>query len=451
MLDRLKLNVDDLMKMTPEQQFLVIGNAISKLSTSAEQTAASFSIFGRAGASLKGIFKEAGFAELGTKQSQLGQSLAKNADNFSKISAKLRDSGEFFRGFFVEMAGAVAPSILELFKLFEGGDMLAGFGAKLGEQIKFGVEVLIGAFKSGMIFELLRASFETASIVFMDLFERSVKYIGAYMNKVLSSDALSGIGGGLIDMFAGSLKALSGLLIASFQEPLIYFKNVFDNIIQEIVVGLSEGLVRSFIPLGNILKLLGVDVAEMVNVRGKLEQTGLIQSPENIDIKNRENIGALGQNLKDTGINQIADGFKNMLNGAKNGLDAVTSANVEFEKQGEKAKNATSGLVGQLNALAVAGKPTEKAVSEIAGAEVLGAKVKSMSGGKASEGVSSLQRIGGGGGAFRAADPIVKETQKQTAVMEKVATLIEPITKKVTENALVPSMNQGGMVKAFLS
>lgn len=450
MLARLKLSVDDLMKMTPEQQFMTIGKAISNLSTSAEQTAAAFSIFGRAGASLKGVFKEAGFAELGTKQSEAGVALAKNADNFSKISAKLRDSGSFFRGFFIEMAGAVAPSILELFKFFEGGDMLAGFGAKLGDQIKFGIEVLTGAFKSGMIFELLKISFETAVIVFQDLFERTIKYIGAYMNRVLSSDALSGIGGGLIDMFAGSLKALSGLLIASFQEPLIFFKNVFDNIVQEIVVGLAEGLVNSITPLGGILKALGVDLAEQLDVRGKLEGTGLIQSPENIDIKNRENIGALGKDLKDAGLNQIADGFKNMLNGAKNGIDAVTSANIEFEKQGEKARNATAGLAGQLGAVAVAGRASASAVGEVVGAEVLGAKTKTTGGGRTADGVSSLQRIGGGGGAFKPADPIVKETQKQTAVMEKVATLIEPITKKVTENSLMPSMNQEGMVGAFL-
>lgn len=450
MLARLKLSVDDLMKMTPEQQFMTIGKAISNLSTSAEQTAAAFSIFGRAGASLKGVFKEAGFAELGTKQSETGVALAKNADNFSKISAKLRDSGSFFRGFFIEMAGAIAPSILELFKFFEGGDMLAGFGAKLGDQIKFGIEVLTGAFKSGMIFELLKISFETAVIVFQDLFERTIKYIGAYMNRVLSSDALSGIGGGLIDMFAGSLKALSGLLIASFQEPLIFFKNVFDNIIQEIVVGLAEGLVNSITPIGGILKALGIDLAEQLDVRGKLEGTGLIQSPENIDIKNRENIGALGKDLKDAGLNQIADGFKNMLNGAKNGIDAVTSANIEFEKQGEKARNATAGLAGQLGAVAVAGRASASAVGEVVGAEVLGAKTKTTGGGKTADGVSSLQRIGGGGGAFKPADPIVKETQKQTAVMEKVATLIAPITKKVTENSLMPSMNQGGMVEAFL-
>ena len=423
MLARLKLSVDDLMKMTPEQQFMTIGKAISNLSTSAEQTAASFAIFGRAGASLKGVFKEAGFAELGTKQSETGVALAKNADNFSKISAKLRDSGSFFRGFFVEMAGAVAPSILELFKLFEGGDILAGFGAKLGEQIKFGVEVLIGAFKSGMIFELLKISFETAIIVFQDLFERTIKYIGAYMSKVLSSDALSGIGGGLIDMFAGSLKALSGLLIASFQEPLIFFKNVFDNIIQEIVVGLAEGLVQSMLPFGVILKKLGLDVSKMLNIRGGLEKTGLIQSPENIDIKNRANIGSLGQNLKDTGLDQIAEGAKNMLNGAKNGLNALTTANIEFEKQGEKARNATAGLAGELGAVAVAGRASASAVGEVAGAEVLGAKTKTTSGGRTADGVSSLQRIGGGGGAF-GGDPLLKTNEAQLKAQEETNRLL---------------------------
>ena len=452
MLARLKLNVDDLMKMTPEQQFLAIGTAISKLSTSAEQTAASFSIFGRAGASLKGVFKEAGFAELGTKQSQLGISLAKNADNFSKISAKLRDSGSFFRGFFVEMAGAVAPSILELFKFFEGGDMLAGFGAKLGEQIRFGVEVLTGAFKSGMIFDLLKASFETAIIFFQDLFERTIKYIGAYMNKVLSSDALSGIGSGLIDMFAGSLKALSGLLIASFQEPLIYFKNVFDNIIQEIVVGLAEGLVRSITPFEGILKKLGVDIVGMVNVRRGLEKTGLIQSPENIDIKNRAKFGSLGGSLKDTGLDQISEGFKNMLNGAKNGLNAVTSASVKFGEQSEVVKNRVAELKGELDAVAVAGKASASAVGEVAGAEVLGAKVgkQSSSGRGVNEGISSLRRIGGGGSAFTG-DPMIRESQKQTAVIEKVVKLVEPISKKASEYQLMPSMSQQGMVGAFLS
>jgi hypothetical protein len=300
-----------------------------------------------------------------------------------------------------------------------------------------------------MIFELLRASFETAIIVFQDLFERTIKYLGAYMNKVLSSDALSDIGGGLIDIFAGSLKALSGLLIASFQEPLIYFKNIFDNIVQEIVVGLAEGLVRALIPFAKELKAIGFDISEKLGVRKGFEKSGLIQSPENIDIKNRRNIGNLGQNLKDTGLDQIAEGAKNMLNGAKNGLNALTSANIEFEKQGEKARNRMDGLAGQLSAVAVAGRATAQTVGEVAGAEVLGAKTKSGGAGGASQGISSLQRIGGGGGAF-GGDPMIKETQKQTAVMEKVATLIAPITKKVTENSFMPSMNQKGMVSAFL-
>jgi hypothetical protein len=188
----------------------------------------------------------------------------------------------------------------------------------------------------------------------------------------------------------------------------------------------------------------------MVNVRGGLEKSGLIQSPENIDIKNRKNIGALGKNLKDIGLDQIAEGAKNMLNGAKNGLNALTSANIEFEKQGEKARNRMDGLAGQLSAVTVAGRAAAQTVGEVAGAEVLGAKTKSGGAGGASQGVSSLQRIGGGGGAF-GGDPMIRETQKQTTAIEKVVAIVTPIAKKVTESSFMTSMNQGGMVKAFLN
>jgi hypothetical protein len=430
MLARLKLNVDDLMKMTPEQQFMIIGKAISNLSTSAEQTAAAFSIFGKAGASLKGVFKEAGFAELGTKQSQLGQSLAKNADNFSKISAKLRDSGSFFRGFFVEMAGAVAPSILELFKLFEGGDMLSGFGAKLGEQIRFGVEVLTGAFKSGMIFDLLKASFETAGIVLEDLLQRSFTFASNLLKRLLEADVSTAVLSGIGSAIVGSLSIIAGTLVKAFATPIAY---------------LQAGIQTAF---ESSLELLATKLPAVASLMGV---GGFKGSGMDANFAERKaGISAFADETITAGFENIADGVRTAVKGATDSFNILKNSLEEFPAQGEKAKNATSGLVGQLNALAVAGKPTEKTVSEIAGAEVLGAKVKSMSGGKASEGVSSLQRIGGGGGAFKAADPIVKETQKQTAVMEKVATLIEPITKKVTENALVPSMNQGGMVKAFL-
>jgi hypothetical protein len=459
MLARLKLNVDDLMKMTPEKQFLAIGNAISKLSTSAEQTAASFSIFGRAGASLKGVFKEAGFTELGTKQSQLGLSLAKNADNFSKISAKLRDSGSFFRGFFVEMAGAVAPSILELFRLFEGGDMLAGFGAKLGQQIKFGIEVLTGAFKSGMITELLKASFETAVILLKDLLERTFKFAASYLNLLLSTDALEGLSSGLIDVFTGFAKVVGSMLLRAFETPIAYFQAGMEFAVVQTTRGVAV-LFSKLAPILNIANAVITGLSNTADLIGNIAKaflkrdfTGLEESIDRVekrmssflsgftsaveDVATNETFqDLLTKNLKtgvsfgsaESGINsrntdkafeQIAEGAKKAINGVKSGIDALSSANVSFGVRGKDANNALADLSGKLSAIAIAGKPSGQAVSEITGAEVLGTKTRF----KTSEGVSSLQRIGGGGGAF-GGDPLLKTNEAQLKAQEETNRLL---------------------------
>lgn len=429
MLARLNLNVDELMKMTPEQQFIKIGNAISKLSTSAEQTAASFSIFGRAGASLKGVFKEAGFAELGTKQSQLGISLAKNADNFSKISAKLRDSGSFFRGFFVEMAGAVAPSILELFKFFEGGDMLAGFGAKLGEQIRFGVEVLTGAFKSGMIFDLLKASFETAGVVLEDLLERSFTFASSLLKKLLEADVSTAVLSGIGSAIVGSLSIIAGTLVKAFATPIAYLQAGIQTAFES-----SLELLATKLPA--VASLMGFG-----GFKGAGMEANLAERKAGVSILADETITA--------GFENIASGVTQAVKGATDSFNILKTSLEQFPAQGEKARNATAGLVGQLNAVAVAGKASASAVGEVAGAEVLGAKTKTTSGGRTADGVSSLQRIGGGGGAF-GGDPMIRETQKQTTAIEKVVAVVTPIAKKITESSFMSSMNSGGMVKAFL-
>ena len=403
MLARLNLNVDELMKMTPEQQFIKIGNAISKLSTSAEQTAASFAIFGRAGASLKGVFKEAGFTELGTKQSQLGQSLAKNADNFAKISSKLRDSGSFFRGFFVEMAGAVAPSILELFKLFEGGDMLAGFGAKLGEQIKFGVEVLIGAFKSGTILDLLKVSFETASIVLKDLLQRTFTFGSSLLARLLEADVstamISGIGSALI----GALSIISGTLLKAIATPLAFFSAGIQTALETAI----EIFASKFPKLA---KLMGVDQFSSGGFDANFAEQ-------------KKSISGFADETVKAGFGNISKGIEDSVSAVKESFSILQKTLTEFPPQSQEAINALADFRGKIGAFAVAGRAGAQGAGEVAGAQVLGSKVKSMSGGRASEGISSLQRIGGGGGAF-GGDPLLKTNEAQLKAQEETNRLL---------------------------
>jgi hypothetical protein len=424
--EKLNLRIEDLQKLSPQDQFKVIAKAIAQLESPAQRTAASMGIFGRAGASMIGVFKEVD--SIGDKLDPSSKILDENAERFSRISTRLKESGNFFRGFFLAIAGSIAPELERILKLMEGGDFMTGIGQKLGDQLKFALDVFIGALEGGSIGEILQMSFEFAVSYFKDTFKAALDYIGSYLNAVLSSNALGDIGKGLIDVFSGSLKALSGLLIASFQEPLIFFKNVFDNIIQEIVVGLAEGLLQSLIPFGVILKKLGVDIAEMVNVRGGLEKTGLIQSPENIDIKNRQNIGSLGQNLKDTGLDQIAEGAKNLFNGAKNGLDAITSANVKFADSTKDTKDKFNNLQNKLKTTAEAGRQSGAFIGPVQPTDQKGTALNPVvtSSKNASDAVSSLQKIGGGGGGL-GLDALLdvnkrqlEESKKQTDTFKRI-------------------------------
>ena len=432
MIQRLNLNLGDLNKMNVDNQILSLLTTISKLGSEAEQTAALFSMFGRAGAGMKAILKDPAFLQLGTKQSQLGVSLAKNAENFSKISASLRDSGSFFRGFFVEMAGAVAPSILDLFKLFQGGDMLSGFGAKLGEQIRFGIEVLIGAFKTGMIFELLKTSFEASGVVLKDLLERTFTYGSTLIANLMQSDistallsAIKGAGMALL----GAFSVASGGLVKLLATPLAFFSAGFQTALEKGIQYFAEKFPKT---------------AKAIGIGGFTAGS----FGENMAERKTAIEGFANQTIS-SGFENVTSGMNDAIAGAVESFNILKNTITEFPEAGKDAKNILSDLKAKLDAVAIAGRATSAKAGDIAGSEVLGAKTGSMLGGRTADGVSSLQRIGGGGGAF-GGDPMIRETQKQTTVMEKVATLIAPITKKVTENALMPSMNQGGMVKAFL-
>ena len=444
MIKRLGLNFADLQKLSPEQQLIMVVTAIKKLGSETEQTRALFEMFGRAGMNLKAVMKDEAFAKLGVNFSKTGENLAKNAENFAKISAQLRDSGAFFRDFFVTLAGSVAPSILELFAMFsKGGDFLSDFGTKVGAQLKFAIDIFIGAFKSGSILSTMNSVFEIASITLRSLLSRAFQYGSDLFASIMTSNIIPTIMSSLLDGLIGSVKALSGLLIKAFEEPLVYFKNVFDNIVQEIVVGLAEGLVRAVTPFGNVLKALNVDVAEMLNVRGGLEKTGLIQSPENIDAKNRANISKMGAPLAMEGLDQAGNAFKAMGAPIKATLDIITKSLGTFGKMSDEDAKKIQELTGHVAFMAEMAGTSGKAIAEASGTAQLGAKEGSAKSAMSGAAVSSLQRIGGGGGAF-GGDPLANAITKQTKATEEN-------TKAVKERqAMFQPTNPSNMTSNFL-
>jgi hypothetical protein len=444
MIKRLGLNFADLQKLSPEQQLIMVVTAIKKLGSETEQTRALFEMFGRAGMNLKAVMKDEAFAKLGVNFSKTGENLAKNAENFAKISAQLRDSGAFFRDFFVTLAGSVAPSILELFAMFsKGGDFLSDFGGQVGAQLKFAVDVFIGAFKSGSILNTMKSVFEIASITLQSLLGRAFQYGSNLFGAIMTSNIIPTIMSSLLDGLIGSIKALSGLLIKAFEEPLIYFKNVFDNIVQEIAVGLAEKLVNALIPFSGMLKKAGFDVAALLNVRGGLEKTGLIQSPENIDAKNRANISKMGAPLAMEGLDQVGNAFKRLGAPIVETFDLIKESLGSFGEMSKNDADRIKELTNQMKFMAEMAGTSGKAIAEASGTAQLGAKEGSARGAMSGAAVSSLQRIGGGGGAF-SGDPLANAITKQTKATEEN-------TKAVKERqAMFQPTNPSNMTSNFL-
>jgi hypothetical protein len=405
MFERLGLSVENLMAMSPEDAFRTIGTTIANLGSESEKTAASFAIFGRQGGGLKAVFKDPAFAGLGTNFSQLGLSLAKNADNFSKISAKLRDSGSFFRGFFVEMAGAVAPSILELFKLFEGGGALQGFGKRLGEQIAFGVNVLVGAFKGGELLKLLQSTFQVAGVVMSDIFGNAMTAVSNTFVRILQSDIPSRIGGAFLDMFLNVSQSAVSLLWTAFQTPLSMLQagmqTVFENALQFFTSKFPK--IAELMGLGEFKA--GTFAENLAGIKAGGGATFFGINPSEIG----------GDALKG-----VFDALKSSLSAGADASKILAEEMAKIPNLSEATRQSLQEYGDELKRLAQTGEPAKQAVQDITGTGTLGAPRarKEAEGRGLQDAVSSLQRIGGGGGAFRN-DPLVRINEQQLAEQKK--------------------------------
>jgi hypothetical protein len=427
---QLNLNIKDLQNDTASASVEKIAKAILGLKNPALQARAATEVFGKAGSAMIAAFKDENFVKISQNTSAAGQSLEKNAENFSRISSKLRDSGSFFREFFIQLAGEVAPEILELFKMFQGGDTLSKFGKDLGASIKKGLDVLIGAFKTGNLLEMLKAVFDIVSAYAQDLLGRAFVTASNILTKIFEGNVIPVIFGAFVDMLSGLAEFISGIFLKGLKEPILFFKNAFDNIIQEIVVNLAEGLVNALIPFSKELKVLGINVSEKLGVRKGLEKSGLILSPEQISQKNEGNIDAQISKAtgKGTGISAVAEGAKSLMVVAKDIFGILTEEITKMGNMTPETAKKIADATGKLNAYAVAAQVTGVETGKATGQSELGAKTKADNGMK-DMAVASLQKIGGGGGAF-GGDPLIQLNKAQLEQQKEQTAVLKQIVKK---------------------
>lgn len=136
-LERLGLSAQDLMKLTPEEQFLKIGEAIGGLATQGEQAAAAFKIFSDQGLRLVPLFAdinaqtEAARAELekfgGILSSQQIAGTVALKDNLTDVS-------QIFSNITNQVTAELAPAINAVVSAFK--EFVASYGgANIGKNI----------------------------------------------------------------------------------------------------------------------------------------------------------------------------------------------------------------------------------------------------------------------------------------------------------------------------
>jgi hypothetical protein len=249
-LERLGLSAQDLMKLSPEDQFLKIGEAIGGLATQGEQAAAAFKIFSDQGLRLVPLFAdinaqtEAARAELekfgGILSSQQIAGTVALKDNLTDVSQifsnivnqvtanlapAISAAAEAFKEFISSAGGAnigkgISDGIFDALESAAGfvDQVIAGFAGvaevfgvtgTLWENVAFTLDVAFKfAYRVGKLFEGVFYSFQTAFNLVISLLSTMLLNITALVNKIPGVD-LDNVEAGLLAFRQGMKDEIS--------------------------------------------------------------------------------------------------------------------------------------------------------------------------------------------------------------------------------------------------
>jgi hypothetical protein len=275
----------------------------------------------------------------------------------------------------------------------------------------------------------------------------------------MGSSAIPKIGDALTSVFSLSVKGLVQMLLGGFSEGIATLQAGLQIVIEDMAVRL-DGIFGKFINIGKEFLKSGGGLTGALSAFGKagdlITQTGQGISGERAAqiLQERQaqggqffgidlNAKAFAETLK--GISQEV---ANAIGATKDGFMEVQEVLKRFPPESKEAQDAMKRLSSEVNRLAEVGKPAQQAVENVAGgASLLAPRPRSGAGGIGIDSaVSSLQRIGGGGGAF-GGDPILKNAERQTILQEKIVQELQ-IQNKMAEKG--GGLMAGGFSQAVL-
>lgn len=218
-LERMGLAVDDLLGLSPADQFEVIQKRIAAMGDPMDRTATAMELFGRTGAEMLAMFDDPdALAKARVTIGSQAEVLDRNAARFDRISDLLKSAGKKLRGFFVGVAEQVAPVVLKLLEAWNKFDFTA-----VGKRIGRVLLAVVAAVKDGRIVEFLSTGFRLAAAAGIDVLMRGLRAGVAFLATALppvfdtffSKLKDPGFWDGLATIFRGMAKMIQAELLAA--------------------------------------------------------------------------------------------------------------------------------------------------------------------------------------------------------------------------------------------
>lgn len=231
---QLGISLELLRHSSPQEQLELIGKAINRIHDPAERTARVMAIFGKQGGELLALFNNSG--ALSGAANTLGRQaeiMQRNAETFREVSVILSHAGTKLSGFFAGMAEKIAPVILPMLQQLDNLD----FG-KWGEQIGQAIAIMVQAFASGRVSELLGlalkigaadginylfAGFRATASAFATALGESIQGFVEAFGLVRTAAFWSGLG----SVLAGLAMKFSAWMLRGLQSPVIAMQASF--------------------------------------------------------------------------------------------------------------------------------------------------------------------------------------------------------------------------------
>ena len=399
-IEKLGFNLDDLKRKTPAEQFRALGAAINGVKDPSQRAAIAMEIFGRNGAELLSVFASDGFGEASEQIGSQAEILGRDADLFHDVSDKLSATGVKVRGFWVGLADQVAPVLKPLLDGFMKVD-LASWGQEAGKAVAF----IVQAFADGKVCDIL---FTSAKIAFAN----AVNFLaGALMAVAMALWQL------LVEAFKSAVTILEVVATADFW---IGMGTALIGIAQQFIAFLLDGVATMLDWLAKaplVGKKIGKGADKLHEVASGMREAGK---------RNEEAAGDLLAPAVEKTTARMREAFdeigKALSAGFEKGSGLIDTG--EWQQHLDEVIGGVFARVQQ-----VSEKSREEAkprpINTDAYDEDLDAKKKPVT--------SSLQKIGGGGGAYGSGDPMLREQQRQTRELTTQTGLLRDV-KRAIEN-----------------